>query len=138
VNSGDARQGYEFLHLGRAEECEGCRLVRTCMENLEPGRRYRITGIKDMEHPCALHGKVRVVEVEEAGVPAALEKRRVFIGSKIEFSRQDCDDIFCPGYRFCRPEGLLEGDVCRITDSQEALECKRGRSLVVVRLERVG
>jgi hypothetical protein len=137
VNSKDAKAGYEFLHMGPAEECRGCRLVKTCMENIIPGRRYRITGVKDMEHPCALHDKVKVVEVEEAQVLAALEKRKAFPGSKIEFSRQDCDDIFCPGYRYCRPEGLFEGDICKITGALEAAECRKGRSLVVVRLERV-
>jgi Uncharacterized protein conserved in archaea len=58
--------GMEFIFNGPTPECESCKLRNTCM-NLEPGRRYRILGIKgELVHECPLH--------EEGCVPSRLRR----------------------------------------------------------------
>jgi len=137
VDSKKAREGYEFIHYGISKKCQNCELYQVCIENLEKGRRYKIIGIRDYEHDCKIYGKVKVVEVEEAEVPTAIEKRKAFLGSKLRFSPLKCNDIFCENYNLCNPEGLKEGDICEIVDVGKKLWCKKGKNIVMVKLKRV-
>ena len=135
----DARRavhGYEFIHYGSAEPCRDCELAQVCIDNLELGRRYRVIGVRGYEHACKIYDKVKVVEVEEAEIPAAIEKRRAFVGSRITFQAIDCREIFCNNYIFCKPEGLKHGDRCEILEFSD-LNCKKGKELVLARLMRI-
>ena len=60
-----AVEGEEFTYLGANNECRNCQLKTVCF-NLKPGRKYRITKLRDKHHECDVHeGDVVVVEVEE-------------------------------------------------------------------------
>ena len=64
-----AVEGEEFTYLGSNNECRNCQLKTVCF-NLKPGRKYRITKLRDKHHDCNIHeGKVIVVEVEELPAP---------------------------------------------------------------------
>jgi len=132
-----ARQGYAFIHYGEAEECEGCRLRRACVENLERGRKYRVVAVRQQSHSCALCGEAVVVEVEEAEVEAGMEKRRALIGATLSFAPLSCDRVLCGSYPLCVPEGLKEGDRVVVLQTGEKLSCERGLTLVKVALQRV-
>ncbi|PJB22268.1 MAG: hypothetical protein CO114_00925, partial [Euryarchaeota archaeon CG_4_9_14_3_um_filter_38_12] len=60
-----AKKDNEFIYIGSLPECRGCKLKTVCF-NLDEGRRYKITNIRDIHHDCKIHeGGVRIVEVEK-------------------------------------------------------------------------
>jgi len=103
-----AKPGVEFIYYGPAEPCKSCRLARVCVGNLEPGRRYKIVKVRNIEHSCPLHeGKVRVVEVVEPAVEILMDPRMAIVGSKISLKFVECSDP--ENIDLARPEGLFEG-----------------------------
>ncbi|WP_461862770.1 UPF0179 family protein [Thermococcus sp.] len=129
-----AKPGVEFIYYGPAEACKTCRLARVCIGNFEPGRRYKVVRVRNMEHSCPLHeGKMRVVEVVEPAIEIALDPRVVIVGSKIKLSFAPCtdpkkEDVF-------RPEGLFEGDTVKILEVVGEVECG-GKKYKIVRVMR--
>jgi uncharacterized protein (UPF0179 family) len=136
VDSGLAKVGYEFVNYGEADECKGCRLAKACL-NLEKGKKYRVVNIRDKEHDCRIAGRATVVEVEECDMAAAIDKRKVYPGSKIAFEPVACDNILCRNMKHCKPEGIEPGDACKIIDSIGKIKCEEGRDLVLVSLKRL-
>jgi hypothetical protein len=131
--------GMEFIFNGPTPECEACKIRNTCM-NLEPGRRYRVLGMRgDLLHECPIHEEgVRAVEVTESPIIAALDARRAFAGSKIIFEPFHCDEHSCRMYEICHPIGLKEGDRCTIVEvvGESPEKCPRGHVLKLVELRR--
>ncbi len=129
-----AKPGVEFIYYGPAEPCKTCRLARVCVGNLEPGRRYKVVRVRNIEHSCPIHeGKVRVVEVVEPAIEIAVEPKLAIVGSKIRLSFIDCsdpnkEDIF-------HPEGLMEGDTVKIIEIVGEVECG-GSTYKVVKVKR--
>ena len=129
-----AKPGVEFIYYGAADPCKTCRLARVCVGNLEPGRRYKVVRVRNIEHSCPLHeGKVRVVEVVEPSIEVAIEPRLAIVGSKIKINFVECDD---PEKRdVIRPEGLFEGDTVKILEIIGEIECN-GKKYKVVKVMR--
>ncbi|WP_010478522.1 UPF0179 family protein [Thermococcus zilligii] len=129
-----AKPGLEFIYYGPSEPCKSCRLARVCVGNLEPGRRYRIVRVRNIEHSCPLHeGKVRVVEVVEPAIEILVDPRSAIVGSKVTLKFVDCGD---PGKEsLARPEGLFEGDQVRIEEIVGEVECD-GKKFKLVRVVR--
>ena len=60
-----AKKDEEFIYIGPNNECRNCKLKTVCF-NLKPGRKYRITNIRDKRHNCNVHeGTAAVVEVQD-------------------------------------------------------------------------
>lgn len=137
ISNDQAKEGYEFIPFGQAEECADCSLRLSCNENLEVGRKYRVKLVKEKSHPCKMGGEVVLVDVEEAEVMGVMEKKKAYHGSKIEFFPMECTDIFCVNYKYCRPDGLRSGDTCQIIDSFDPVDCKLMDGLVRVKLKRI-
>ena len=129
-----AKPGLEFIYYGPGETCKTCRLARVCIGNLEPGRRYKIVRVRNIEHPCPLHeGKVRVVEVVEPAIEVLMEPRYAIVGSKIKLSFVECNDD--DKAELVRPEGLFEGDLVKILEIVDDVECG-GRKYKLVKVMR--
>jgi hypothetical protein len=131
-----ALEGYEFVLYSSSEECDSCSLKKVCLGNLESGRKYRVATVRDKEHKCPIFGKVIVVEVEECSIHGVLEESRVYSGSVVTYESLRCGEVFCENYLYCIPEGLIEGDECRIEDDLGKLRCPRGLKLRLVKLRR--
>ncbi|AIF69476.1 hypothetical protein PAP_05355 [Palaeococcus pacificus DY20341] len=117
-----AKPGVEFIYYGPADPCKTCRLARVCVGNLEPGRRYKVLRIRNIEHSCPLHeGKVRVVDVVEPAIEVAIDPRYAIVGSKITLSFVECSDI--DKESVVKPEGLFEGDIVKILEIVGEFEC---------------
>ncbi len=133
-----AQKGLEFMHCGGAPPCEKCRFKNTCIDPLEEGRIYRIKEVKDTQHPCPIHegGKVKVVEVEKALIKALIDSKVAFEGSNILFNPLNCD-CDCEQWDLCAPEGLYEGDRCKIIKNlgKSQDNCYNESALSVVLLE---
>ncbi len=136
VDSKVAEVGYEFINYGQADECKGCMIAKACL-NLDAGKKYRVTTVRDKEHDCRLAGRATVVEVEECDIAAALDQKKVFTGSKITFEPIPCDNILCMNMKHCNPDGIKRGDACKILDSVGKIKCEEGKNLVLVSLKRL-
>ncbi|WP_456321476.1 UPF0179 family protein [Palaeococcus sp. (in: euryarchaeotes)] len=129
-----AKPGVEFIYYGPADPCKTCRLARVCVGNLEPGRRYKVLRIRNIEHSCPLHeGKVRVVDVIEPSIEVAVDPRYAIVGSRITLNFIECDDL--EKQNVIKPEGLFEGDVVKILEITGELECN-GRNYKIVKVMR--
>jgi hypothetical protein len=101
-----AEPGVEFVYQGESAACEGCPYRGQCL-NLEEGRRYRVTDVRENAQTleCAVHdGGVRAVEVEPAPVPANVASNRAYAGSKASLEGP-CPHTECPSHPYCVPLG---------------------------------
>ena len=130
-----AEPGREFYFLGPCEECEGCRFNKICL-SLEEGSRYRVTGLRPQNHPCASFDgeRVTVAEVEKVPTPAAIPKRSAIEGSVITYHEVECFNAGCPNYKRCKPIGKAEGMKNRIVTLGKKIECPIGLDLVEAEL----
>ncbi len=114
IGEKQAKEGEEFIFMGPAKRCDGCRLKKACA-NLEVGRRYRVERIREgMKHECPIHeGGVCVVEVTEPPIKAIIEAKQAVKGSKIVFKTLDCEPSLSD---LCHPPGLMNGDKCTVLD----------------------
>ncbi|MDI6643502.1 MAG: UPF0179 family protein [Methanobacteriaceae archaeon] len=130
-----AMKGLKFLHYGAATECERCRFKNTCIDSLKEGRMYLIKNVKDTEHHCPIHEghKVRVVEVEKAHINTLVDSKSAFEGSMLIFKYPDCEDE-CLMRDLCFPEGLKNGDKCKIVKNKgkPKNKCIKGMNLTEV------
>jgi uncharacterized protein (UPF0179 family) len=108
--------------------------------NLEPGRRYRILGVRgELVHDCPIHEEgVRAVEITESPIISSLDSRKAFAGSKIAFEPLECDESECAMFDICHPSGLKAGDRYTIVEvvGEAPEDCPRGYSLKLVELKR--
>jgi uncharacterized protein (UPF0179 family) len=132
-----AEEGLKFMQYGASAECEACRFKNTCIDSLEEGKMYVIKDVKDTEHPCFIHnsGKVKVVEVERADIETLVDSKKAFEGSMIVVEFPECDKE-CTMRDLCFPEGLYEGDKCKIvkTIGKSPNKCVKGLNLNLVLL----
>jgi uncharacterized protein (UPF0179 family) len=131
-----AKEGYEFIYLGTSVECEGCSLHLPCHHNLEKGRNYIVTALKDKNHPCPLFEEVAVCEIQESSIDTAIDPKGAFTGASFMFRHPSCDEVLCNHARYCMPEGLKDGDRCTIEDIKERIKCRKNRELVIATLRR--
>ncbi len=126
------------MHCGAAPECEECRFKGTCVDSLEEGRLYIIRNVKDAEQKCKLHEgqKVKVVEVDKANIKALVDSKRAFEGSMISIKSPECEES-CEMHELCFPDGLYEGDKCKIvkTMGRPSKKCDKGYELSKVILK---
>lgn len=100
-----AREGEVFQYIGPVMECRDCKIKNVCF-NLEEGRWYRVTRVREQENECGLHlsGKVVAVEVEPVPVPVLLPKKSAIEGATVTYHPVNCDDPELQ--ELCRPYGL--------------------------------
>ena len=134
-----AEPGTEFVYEGEADGCAGCPYRSQCL-NLEVGRRYRITDVRQNAQvlECAMHDEgVRAVEVEPARVRAAVPSKGAFAGSKAALAGP-CPYVECPSHQYCEPDGLsfdTEYRMDTIVGEPPHEVCYLDRSLTLVDLD---
>lgn len=124
-----AKEGSSFIFYGPAEECESCRFKSSCVDSLEKGRKYEITGVRDNEQKCPIHGENTVVpvDVERASIDLLTNSKNIFEGSTFQYTPIECDED-CEFKKYCVPEGLIENDKCIIikNNGKHKEKCKKG------------
>jgi uncharacterized protein (UPF0179 family) len=101
-----ARKGEEFVYRGESDACEGCPYRDQCL-NLTPGRRYRITAVREDARTldCAVHDTgVTAVEVEPATIRANIASDSAYAGSNVSLEGC-CPHTSCPSHEYCEPAG---------------------------------
>lgn len=129
-----AKKDGVFIYMRGAAECRDCKLKNVCF-NLEEGKRYKITNIREMHHDCRLHeGGVRVVEVEKIPVPVSVNAKNAVEGETITFTGE-CRNTGCDFYKLCHPAGVKTGTKFRILKVKDNIECPEKKNLKEALLE---
>jgi uncharacterized protein (UPF0179 family) len=130
IAAAQARPGFEFVFQGAAPICRTCPYRHACL-TLDAGRRYAVTKVRTVEHPCALQETTaRVVEVQPVPRRLVVESRSAIVGSTVETGRFPCARIDCPNWNVCAGPSLPAKQRYRIeTVHAEPAECRIGRSL---------
>ena len=130
ISTTQAKPGFEFVYLGGAPVCRTCPYRHACL-TLEPGRRYAISRVRPVQHPCALQETTANV-VEVSAVPRALvvESRSAVVGGSVETGRYSCARVDCPNWAICAGPSLPPKQRFRIEKVHpEPAECRIGRTL---------
>jgi len=138
VSLNQAKEGFTFLHKGSSPKCDGCKYFLICVKNLETGRVYRVTGLRDKKMRCELADTdMMVVEVVESEIEAAVLCKQAIEGAIILFQTRECSVEDCENLTRCSPRGLLNGDRCEVVKVTGSLRCAQGLPLAGVVLQRV-
>ena len=134
-----AKEGTIFKYQGYSNECDSCKLQRSCL-NLDNEAIYKIVNVrKTSQHPCNLHDLgVRAVDVVKSPIMATVESRKAFKGSKIIFREQSCDIEECEFYDLCCPSGIEDGEKYIIKNVLKFIKnhCAKNYSLKTVELRK--
>ncbi len=134
VGERQAVAGHEFVYRGPQPECRECRVKAACL-NQEIGRRYRVTKVRDVRHPCLLNEEhVRVVEVEAAPPECSLPVRGAVEGALVAYDPLVCAHTACPNFRLCHPVGIEPGTRLRILHIGPELDCPLGYEIAPSRV----
>jgi uncharacterized protein (UPF0179 family) len=136
-----ADPGAEFVYEGRSDACEGCPYQQQCL-NLSAGTRYRVTDVRENAQTleCAVHDVgVRAVEVEAASIPANVDSKGAYAGSRAKLPGP-CPHTECPSHQYCVPDGASFDTEYRIESVRGEPPhdfCLLDRSLTLVDFEPV-
>jgi len=127
---GEAREGYEFVYQGGGPVCRTCPYRHACL-TLDAGRRYVVTRVRPVTHPCALQeSDANVVEVKSVPRSFVIDSRSAVVGSQVEVGRYPCRRLDCPNWSICAGPTLPPKQryhVQKVDD--EPAECRIGRTL---------
>ena len=138
VSVSQAKVGLTFINRGASQKCKECEFYKVCVGNLEVNRVYKIVKIRDRSLPCSLYEtEMKVVEVVEAEIDAVISSRVAVEGAIITYQNPECDIQECENRGICFPEGLFDGDRCKILKVIGSLQCRLGLPLKRVLLQRV-
>ncbi len=123
-----AREGNVFTFVTPLQTCGECRIKNVCF-NLEAGKTYRISKVRENVNPCFVYdqGKVSTIEVEE--VDESLNIRygnRLQEGSKINVSGMKCDHISCPEIETCNLIHKKDSMKVTVNRINEKIDCPKG------------
>ena len=134
IGEKQAREGYEFIFRGPIPDCKECRLKTVCF-SLTEGKRYRVKGIRPIKHRCKIHEEeVRIVEVEEVPIDAALPEKAAMEGAVFMLEKPDCDRIGCENYRLCSPVGTKEGGKYKVVSVSGGFDCPDGERMKKIKI----
>ncbi len=127
---GEAKDGYEFVYQGGAPVCRTCAYRHACL-TLDPGRRYAVTRVRNVTHPCALQeSEAAVVEVRPVARSLVVDARSAIVGSTVEVSRYPCRRLDCPNWWVCAGPAAPTKQRFQVQAvSDDPAECRIGRSL---------
>jgi uncharacterized protein len=126
----EAREGFEFVYQGGAPVCRSCPYRHACL-TLDAGRRYAVTKVRPVTHPCALQeSDAHVVEVKPVARPLVVEAGSAVVGSSVETGRYPCRRLDCPNWWVCAGPSLPSKQRFRIEHVEPGTaECRIGRTL---------
>ncbi len=130
IAQAEAREGFEFIYQGGAPVCRTCPYRHACL-TLDSGRRYTVTKVRPITHPCALQETdAHVVEVRAVPRSLVVDARGAIVGASVETGRFACSRLDCPNWSICAGPTLPVKQRYRIeTVHPEMAECRIDRKL---------
>lgn len=134
LSRAQAHEGFEFVYLGGAAVCRTCPYRQACL-TLDAGRRYQVTRVRPVSHPCALQeAEASVVEVKPVPRPLVVDSGSAIVGSSVLVGRYACARMDCSNWSICAGPTLNGKQQYRVEQVEpDATECRIGRSLKRVR-----
>ncbi|MHA1409272.1 MAG: UPF0179 family protein [Candidatus Odinarchaeia archaeon] len=137
IGKPQAKIGHKFIFNTKLPDCEKCKLKQVCEDNLELGRVYEITAIRDKEHYCEeFQEEVVVVEVNIPQIIALIESKKAFEGVTLTFTPIEQGDVPKELQKYINPPGLKPGDKCKVIKIMKKPKGKKSR-YVIAQLELV-
>ncbi|UCD14724.1 MAG: UPF0179 family protein [Thermoplasmatales archaeon] len=128
-----AKENEEFIYLGPNNECRNCKLKTVCF-NLQQGRQYKITKVRDKQHNCNLHERnVVVVEVSILPLVASIDKK-LSEGAETKVNKKECKNIGCNYFDICTNNAVQNDKTYTLKKAYEKIECPEGYELFKVEL----
>ena len=137
IGKKQAKEGQRFIYMGPLSECRDCKVKTVCF-NLDVGRVYKITKIRDMVHGCKIHeGGVRAVEYETDVFKMVIDSRSANEGAIITLSKPElCNNLACTSYILCqKPDGFKADESYKVVAVDKDVRCEMGKDLKEVTLE---
>lgn len=130
LSEAQAAPGFRFVYQGGAPICRTCPFRHACL-TLEAGRRYEVTKVRPVSHPCALQEtEARVVEVRPVARTLVVESRSAVVGGSVDVARYPCARLDCSSWEICAGPSLSAKQRFRVAAVHpEAAECRIGRTL---------
>ena len=130
IAGSQARVGFEFVFQGAAPVCRTCPYRHACL-TLDAGRRYTVTKVRPVQHPCALQETTaNVVEVQPIPRSLVVEPLSAVVGSSVDVGRYACQRLDCPTWAICAGPSLPAKQRFRVEAVRpEPVECRIGRTL---------
>ena len=130
ISKSQARIGNVFINKGPCPECKDCRYFQVCIRNLEVGRVYKILRIREKTLLCDfLNTEMVVVEIEQAGINAAIPSKIAVEGAVVAINKIRCDIEDCKNIQLCFPIGIKNIDRCQVLSVSKNLSCPLNLSL---------
>ncbi len=126
----EAKEGFEFVYEGGGPVCRTCPYRHACL-TLDAGRKYAVTKVRPVTHPCALQETdANVVEVQPVRRSMVVETQSAVVGSSVEIGRYPCRRLDCPNWWICAGPSLPPKQRYRVeTVDPGPAECRIGRTL---------
>lgn len=125
-----AKEGMVFIYIGQTPECEPCKLGKIC-QDLEIGKRYKISKVREKEHKCPIHDleTVVAVEVEEMSIEITMPLKKAMEAAVVTLDDESCPIRWCSNNYLCRRELFPKGTKVALISVHEELECLKGLKL---------
>lgn len=126
-----AKEGLEFTFVSPLVGCAECRIKNVCF-NLEPGKTYKVTKVRDKVNPCFVFNgdKVATVEVEEVGDYINMQYgKKLQEGSSVSLKSIGCDHITCPNIEKCNLIHIRDGTRAVIKNVEGKIDCPKGYNM---------
>ncbi|MHB8360217.1 MAG: UPF0179 family protein [Thermoplasmataceae archaeon] len=123
-----AREGNVFTFVTPLQTCSECRIKNVCF-NLEAGKTYRISKVREQINPCLVYntGKVSTIEVEEVEETFNIRYgNRLQEGSTINVTGMRCDHITCINIEICNLIHKKEPVKVNVNKINEKIDCPKG------------
>ena len=128
VGTSIAKEGLEFVFAGPLQECSGCKVKNVCF-SLDPGRRYRVTKLREKTNPCGIFLGDRAVAVEVEEVEEYINAKydlSIQEGSTITTGSMRCKYLACENIETCNLLSMREGKKAKIEAVVGKLACPAG------------
>jgi uncharacterized protein (UPF0179 family) len=121
-----------FKFSGERPECKTCPHRDICVQNLKPGRYYKIVEVRDVVHECPLYGiEMKVVDVVEVGIPMVVD-HPVSPGEIVRANVYECSNKKCPYYAMCQNPEVEPGERYEVESVEGELKCPLGKKMYLV------
>lgn len=126
-----ATEGLEFNFREPATECRECAYKNACL-NLEPGKRYKIKGNRNIIHECKIHDnfEVAVVEVEKTTFKVTLPRKIAVAGAMITSEPFNCPQRDCSNWQKCAALSMTKNSKYKIVVVEDSYPCPLGYNIV--------
>lgn len=125
-----AREGFKFVYAGPSPECLNCRFNKVCNSKLEVGQVYEVVKVYGIRNRCPINEYVVTVEVREAVIEVALNRKVAVEGMTLTYVKMVCEDVKCGNHKKCVPELIIKPVKIKVLKTLNNVNCPKKFELV--------